>query len=1230
MYKTLFLITICFYGFLSHLIAQQPVVKSGKGFKIAQTVPVRGLVIPPGKQNVVVRDRHGKLWNRGNKRTAPNLRKDPTAVYLQNDPLRYGHPGQLLRALSTDKILSPEINVTRDGMSVTELAPADPTLCVGPNHIIQMINGVSGSYFQVFDKTGASLTEPVYLDNLAPEASYSGAGDGICLYDQFEDRFIMMEFGTPAGSGDINTLIFYVSQTGDPLGAWYLYKFTDPGFFPDYPKISVWPDAWYATTRDFILPDNVFSGVSLFAFNKQQMLAGAASIQMQRVRLNDVNKYDGIAPVNAFGTMLPDDGTPGLFAYRNDDARTTQMDADSVGLLGFQVDFNNSANSRILSIGSVPTAPYNSILCEEGGYFQTCIPTPGSNNRLMATTNFVMDKSVYRRFPTHESVLMYHTVNAGTPGIAGFRWHELRRTAAAPQWQLYQEGTYSPDNTHRFYPSMNMNALGQIAAVYNAASSTLWPSIRVTGRNQGDALGSLPADETTIVTGSGYGTFSSRWGDYNMIAPDPVADSIFWLTSMYGSQGGWKTRLSAIKLAPNKNIDAKLAAIQAPLNGQIFCNTAEFSTSIELANSGNTPLTSARINWQINNGPVQFITYNGILAFGEKTTLNLPITVSGDGLYDLHIFVSHPNGLTDERPYNDSGSVSFLLQPPVAGTITQGFESNSFPPARWTVRNPNTGSLTWARTTLAANTGTGSAFLNIFNYNSPGDLDYLIAPTMRLSNVDSIVIQFAHAYKPYSNTGDFADSLMVMASLDCGNSFTELIWKQGGSNLASTTGTTGDLNWMPVSGEWRQNRISVPVSRFNGSENVRFAFVSYNKFGQNIFLDDIQLTPSALPQRDLGIQQILSPSPRLCINQFKPTIELVNKGRNIITSFRIFLQLNDGQMVNRTYSGLQIASGASYTLEYDSSFTALVNGANRFRVYIDRPNGLADMNTTNDTLTQSIVLFTETDLPLEESFEQSTFPPPNWAIQGPVSGTGWQTAFGPASIGSTSALIRNYINTSLGSRSELYLPPMKSGSFDSVYLKFDLAYLASTLSGQPTDTLEIWLTKNCGADSILLFSKWGTDLQTVTDPNTPGTNEFVPTQRNQWKTDSIDITEFVRADEPFQLFFRNINQQGNNLYLDNIQVYAVTLPPILKEQGFLVVPNPTDGQLQVRHYRDLENLRRVEIVNAIGQIVWSKSYSGNASNFIEVDIRRQATGMYLVRLVYTNKVRTTKILKTNR
>lgn len=1226
MKKTLFCVCWILCCFFSTLQAQIGKIQAATGRLIGSTPVVRNMTADPRQLNIAIRDKKGLFWNRG-KRKNPEIHWQESARTFREDPLRRMQQAPLPRQpLALSKTLSPEINFSTDGIQAAEITPADPTLCVGPQHLIQMVNGPSGTYFQVYNKSGQPLNAPTYLDNLVANAGYSGAGDGICLYDQYADRYIMSEFGTPAGRSDINTLIFFVSKTNDPLADWYIYQFTDTTYFPDYPKVSVWDDqSYFATSRDYGIPGSEFLGISCYAFNKQQMLSGSSTVQLQKVRLTNTVKYDGTAPINSFGPTPPPAGTPGLFTYRNDDGRTEEADADSVVLFGFSVDYANPSNSSFSTLKSLQTAPFSSLICSTGGYFQTCVTVPGNNANLMATTSFIMDKPVYRRFPGYESILVYHTVNGGGTGVAALRWHELRRTSG--DWQLYQEGTYSPDNTNRFFPSMNMNSKGQIAAVFNAASKTIWPSVRVTGRNANDPPGSLPTDETTIASGTGYGTYSSRWGDYSMIAPDPANDSIFWCTSMYGTASGWKTKLAAIRLAPNKPLDAKLSLISSPLSGQIYCDPGDLSTSIQLGNSGTSTLTSVQINWQINGGAVQSTNWTGSLIYGNTVNVALPVTVAVQGQYTLKIFLTKPNGGVDQRPANDSLSTSFTVQLPVNGIIQEGFESTVFPPAGWSVVNPNAGSVTWARTTVASNSGSASAYMNLFNYDSPDDQDFLVSPSLLLQNTDSVRISFAHAHKPYSFSPNFSDTLMLMASLDCGNTFTELIWKKGGPDLASTAGATGDINWVPVTGDWQQNTISIPVSRFKGAGSVVFAWISVNKFGQNIYLDDISIAPYTLPQRDISVIGISSPPAETCDNQFRPVLTVRNNGRQIVNSFQLQLQLNDGSLVTRQFDSLSLGTGDTYTISYDSSFQLPQTGINVFRAIVSRPNGQADQLLFNDTLQRRIFLFTTATAPWQEGFEHAGFLLANWDTVNAAGTIGWQASNAAASEGTRSAYIRNFINPVSGDIDDLITPPASIGAADSIFLKFDLAYLNSKTSDQPTDTLQVFLTQDCGRSSILIYNKWGTSLQTVTDPNVPSSLEFTPLLSAHWRTDSIPLTGLIDPSQPVQFIFRNINNRNNDLYLDNLRLVILTLPAKLKSQGFLVTPNPSSGLVQVRIYNNQENLRRIEVVNMTGQQIWAREYSQSAGNLLNIDLSRQSSGVYLVRLIYSDGIKSTRIIK---
>jgi len=96
-----------------------------------------------------------------------------------------------------------------------------------------------------------------------------------------------------------------------------------------------------------------------------------------------------------------------------------------------------------------------------------------------------------------------------------------------------------------------MDRTGNIGAVYSVSSSSVYPSIRYTGRLVSDALGTLPQGETTLMVGNGSQTgTASRWGDYTMISVDPVDDCTFWVTNQYIPSTGpapWRTRIGSFK-----------------------------------------------------------------------------------------------------------------------------------------------------------------------------------------------------------------------------------------------------------------------------------------------------------------------------------------------------------------------------------------------------------------------------------------------------------------------------------------------------------------------------------------------------------------------------------------------------------------------------------------------------------------------------------------------------------
>ena len=132
---------------------------------------------------------------------------------------------------------------------------------------------------------------------------------------------------------------------------------------------------------------------------------------------------------------------------------------------------------------------------------------------------------------------------------AAIRWFELRNTGSG--WSLYQESTFDPgDGKDRFFPSVAMDGVGNIAMGYSVSSDTMHPSMRYSVHRIDDTLGTM-LPEATMIAGGGSQTGSNRWGDYSSMSIDPADDQSFWYTSEYysaNSSTSWKTRIGKFKI----------------------------------------------------------------------------------------------------------------------------------------------------------------------------------------------------------------------------------------------------------------------------------------------------------------------------------------------------------------------------------------------------------------------------------------------------------------------------------------------------------------------------------------------------------------------------------------------------------------------------------------------------------------------------------------------------------
>src|SRR5204863_5402333 len=97
----------------------------------------------------------------------------------------------------------------------------------------------------------------------------SGFGDPVVVFDQIANRWVITEF---AGSSIPTDFCVAVSTTDDATGTYNRYGFHISSNFLDYPKIAVWPDAYYVSANIFNSSGTAFLGPQPIALDRANML----------------------------------------------------------------------------------------------------------------------------------------------------------------------------------------------------------------------------------------------------------------------------------------------------------------------------------------------------------------------------------------------------------------------------------------------------------------------------------------------------------------------------------------------------------------------------------------------------------------------------------------------------------------------------------------------------------------------------------------------------------------------------------------------------------------------------------------------------------------------------------------------------------------------------------------------------------------------------------------------
>ncbi len=621
-------------------------------------------------------------------RDLPTIHRPASAVHQEAEPVRrIPLPAGLKPANEPDMVHqqtaalapathAPTVGLGFDGLGNGSLgftpnaAPPDTNGAVGATQYVQWVN----ESFAVFNKaTGAIIAGPTAGNSLwsgfGGGCQTNNDGDPIVAYDKAANRWVFSQFS-------VSTTPFLqcvaVSTTSDATGTYNRYSFQYSNF-DDYPKMGVWSDGYYITFNMF--NGNTFVGSDACAYNRTAMLAGQPATQ---ICFQQGNSVGGLLPSDLDGSTAPPAGSPNFLVF---------FGSNNLNLFKFHVDFATPANSTFTGPTVIPVAAF-SPLCNGG----TCVTQPGTNQKLDSLADRLMYRLAYRNLGTHESLVVNHSVVAGSSG--GVRWYELQNPNGTVT--LAQQSTFAPDADFRWMGSIAMDQAGDMALGYSVSSATTSPSVRFTGRAASDPANTMQA-ETTIINGTGSQTGGlNRWGDYSAMQIDPVDDCTFWYTTEYMKTTGsfnWNTRIANFKFpncggaaTPDFALSASPGSVAVtqggsgtstitvtPLNG--------FTGSVSLSASGLPAGVTATFNPASTTGTSTLtLTASGTATVGTSTititgtsgalthTTTISLTVNSVNPPNFTISVS-PTSLTVARGASGNYTVTIGAQNGFTGTV---------------------------------------------------------------------------------------------------------------------------------------------------------------------------------------------------------------------------------------------------------------------------------------------------------------------------------------------------------------------------------------------------------------------------------------------------------------------------------------------------------------------------------------------------------------------------------
>lgn len=458
--------------------------------------------------------------------------------------LKPGRPNRLSAGGLSDQVKATP-GQKFPALDQTPWSPPDPTLAVGPNHIVETVNMDLAFYAK-----DGTLQFRTRLDNSGSPGFFEDVGGGSftfdpkCFYDAGSGRFFVMALEQYSNQ---SWMTFAVSDDSDPNGVWYKYRTNSlvtiggQKYWVDYPGIGFDGQAFYINGNLFGFSGG-FGGVLFRSIDKSSVLNGGTA-QWTDVR----------------------NGNSGS-------VQATQHFGDNAA--PYFVEHWSNTSLMMTAIRNPLTSPQ--IVTREVTVPNYSTPSNGAPNS--GGTIDVLDGRMINSMWRDGRLVTGHGVRPNGQNPVRSRWYEIDTRGWPESGQnpvLVQSGNIDDGSgVYTWFPAVFINNAGDIGLVTARSSSGTYASVGYTGRTSTDPAGTMGALQ---IAHTGNASASGRWGDYFDMALDPDGCT-FWYVGEYQQSGGWQTWIGSFSVSDCCRVD---------LNGDGHVNTQDVLLFLNWWSDGN-------------------------------------------------------------------------------------------------------------------------------------------------------------------------------------------------------------------------------------------------------------------------------------------------------------------------------------------------------------------------------------------------------------------------------------------------------------------------------------------------------------------------------------------------------------------------------------------------------------------------------------------------------------------